>query len=74
MTEVVIDCHDHGAVVDFWQEALGPGYTRREVNEQYVALVPPRGVHVSNQFGAERLDVLRDVTLCVPSTLTPKSE
>ncbi len=36
--EVVIDCADHGAVVDFWQHALG--YRRVEVNEQYVALVP----------------------------------
>jgi predicted enzyme related to lactoylglutathione lyase len=39
MTEVVIDCSDHGAVVDFWAAALG--YERRTVNEQYVALVPP---------------------------------
>ena len=39
VTEVVIDCADHGAVVDFWAAALG--YERREVNEQYVALVPP---------------------------------
>jgi predicted enzyme related to lactoylglutathione lyase len=39
VTEVVIDCADHGAVVDFWAAALG--YTRHEVNEQYVALVPP---------------------------------
>jgi hypothetical protein len=38
-TEVVIDCADHGAVVDFWAAALG--YTRRDVSEQYVALVPP---------------------------------
>ncbi len=38
VTEVVIDCADHGAVVDFWRDALG--YERREVNEQYVALVP----------------------------------
>jgi Glyoxalase-like domain len=38
MTEVVIDCADHGAVVDFWAAAMG--YERREVNEQYVALVP----------------------------------
>jgi len=37
--EVVIDCADHGAVVDFWQAALG--YRRHEVNAQYVALVPP---------------------------------
>ena len=37
--EVVIDCADHGAVVDFWAAAFG--YERREVNEQYVALVPP---------------------------------
>jgi predicted enzyme related to lactoylglutathione lyase len=39
VTEVVIDCADHGRVVDFWAAALG--YARREVNEQYVALVPP---------------------------------
>jgi predicted enzyme related to lactoylglutathione lyase len=39
VTEVVIDCADHGLVVDFWAAALG--YERREVNEQYVALVPP---------------------------------
>jgi predicted enzyme related to lactoylglutathione lyase len=38
VTEVVIDCADHGRVVDFWAAALG--YERREVNEQYVALVP----------------------------------
>ena len=38
VTEVVIDCADHGAVVAFWAEALG--YRRQEVNEQYVALVP----------------------------------
>ncbi len=39
VSEVVIDCADHGAVVDFWRDALG--YEHREVNEQYVALVPP---------------------------------
>ena len=39
LTEVVIDCADHGPVVDFWAAAMG--YERREVNEQYVALVPP---------------------------------
>lgn len=39
MTEVVIDCADHGPVVTFWAAALG--YERRDVNEQYVALVPP---------------------------------
>ncbi len=39
VTEVVIDCADHGRVVDFWAAALG--YERRAVNEQYVALVPP---------------------------------
>jgi hypothetical protein len=39
LTEVVIDCADHGAVVDFWAAAMG--YERHEVNEQYVALVPP---------------------------------
>src|SRR5689334_18300324 len=36
--EVVIDCAEHGAVVDFWEAALG--YERQEVNEQYVALAP----------------------------------
>lgn len=39
VTEVVIDCADHGAVVEFWRAALG--FERRVVNEQYVALVPP---------------------------------
>ena len=39
VSEVVIDCSDHGPVVDFWAAALG--YERREVNEQYVALLPP---------------------------------
>jgi hypothetical protein len=39
VTEVVIDCADHGVVLDFWAAALG--YERREVNDQYVALVPP---------------------------------
>jgi hypothetical protein len=37
--EIVIDCAEHGAVVDFWAAALG--YERRQVNEQYVGLVPP---------------------------------
>jgi predicted enzyme related to lactoylglutathione lyase len=39
VTEVVMDCSDHEAVVPFWEAALG--YARRDVNEQYVALVPP---------------------------------
>jgi predicted enzyme related to lactoylglutathione lyase len=39
VAEIVIDCADHGRVVDFWAAALG--YERREVNEQYVALEPP---------------------------------
>ena len=39
VSEVVIDCADHGEVVEFWAAALG--YERREVNEQYVALAPP---------------------------------
>jgi hypothetical protein len=38
VSEVVIDCAEHGTVVDFWAAALD--YERREVNEQYVALVP----------------------------------
>ena len=37
--EVVIDCADHDVVVGFWAAALG--WDRRDVNEQYVALVPP---------------------------------
>jgi hypothetical protein len=41
ISEIVIDCADHGAVVDFWAAAMG--YERRAVNEQYVALVPPDG-------------------------------
>jgi hypothetical protein len=36
--EVVIDCAEHGAVVDFWQAALD--YERQPVNEQYVGLAP----------------------------------
>jgi predicted enzyme related to lactoylglutathione lyase len=39
VSEVVVDCADHGRVVDFWAAALG--YERRPVNEQYVALGPP---------------------------------
>ena len=38
VSEVVIDCAEHGAVVDFWQAALG--YERHDVNEQYVSLAP----------------------------------
>lgn len=37
--EVVIDCAEHGAVVDFWIAAMGD-YTRHDQNEQYVAIVP----------------------------------
>ncbi len=36
--EVVIDCVDHEAVVPFWAAALG--WERRDVNEQYVVLLP----------------------------------
>jgi hypothetical protein len=38
--EVVIDCADHDRVVGFWAAALD-GWERRDVDEQYVALVPP---------------------------------
>jgi len=38
VSEVVIDCAEHGAVVDFWQAALE--YERHDVNEQYVGLAP----------------------------------
>ena len=38
VTEVVIDCADHGALVEFWRVAMG--YRREEVNEQYVLLAP----------------------------------
>jgi predicted enzyme related to lactoylglutathione lyase len=37
--EIVLDCADHEIVVPFWQAALG--WVRNDVNEQYVALVPP---------------------------------
>ena len=37
--EIVVDCAEHGAVVEFWAVALG--YERRDVNDQYVGLVPP---------------------------------
>ena len=40
VSEVVIDCAEHGAIVEFWAAALG--YRRRKVNEQYVTLVPPK--------------------------------
>ena len=36
--EIVIDCADHEAVVPFWAAALG--WERRDVDEQYVALIP----------------------------------
>ncbi len=39
VSEVVVDCADHGRVVDFWAAALG--HEGRAVNEQYVALLPP---------------------------------
>jgi predicted enzyme related to lactoylglutathione lyase len=39
--EVVIDCAKHEVVVAFWGAALG--WERQDVNEQYVALVPPEG-------------------------------
>ena len=37
--EIVVDCTDHEAVVPFWAAALG--LERRDVNDQYVALLPP---------------------------------
>ncbi len=37
--DIVIDCTDHEVVVPFWMAALG--WDRQDVNEQYVALVPP---------------------------------
>ena len=39
-TEVVIDCADHDVVIGFWSAALG-GWRRRDVDAQFVALVPP---------------------------------
>lgn len=39
VSEIVIDCADHEAVVPFWLAAM-EGYARRDVNEQYVAIVP----------------------------------
>lgn len=38
--DIVIDCADHEVVVGFWQSVLG--WERRDVNEQYVSLSPPR--------------------------------
>jgi hypothetical protein len=43
VSEIIIDCAEHGAVVDFWVAAMG--YERHDENDQYVFLVPPdRGV------------------------------
>ncbi len=39
VSEIVIDCSSHDAVVDFWLAAL-EGYRRIDVNEQYVAITP----------------------------------
>ena len=39
VTEIVVDCAAHDAVVDFWLAALG-GYRRVDVNEQYVGITP----------------------------------
>jgi len=39
MTEIVIDWAGHDAVIEFWAAAMG--YERRDVNDQYTALVPP---------------------------------
>ncbi|MBP1704685.1 MAG: hypothetical protein H6Q36_424 [Chloroflexi bacterium] len=39
VSEIVIDCADHGAVVAFWLAAMG-GYRRQRVNAQYVAIAP----------------------------------
>ncbi len=50
--EVVIDCASHDAVVAFWAAALG--WQPRRVNEQYVALVPPRGRTAAHPDPVER--------------------
>ena len=47
--DVVIDCADHEAVVPFWQAVLG--WERRNVNEQYVSLVPPAAEPGSSAAG-----------------------
>lgn len=39
VSEIVIDCADHEAVVPFWLAALGD-YQRRDLNDQYVVIVP----------------------------------
>jgi len=39
VSEIVIDCADHDVIVPFWLAAM-EGYRRRDVNEQYVAIVP----------------------------------
>lgn len=38
-SDIVIDCADHEVVVPFWTAALG--WERRDVNWQYVSVVPP---------------------------------
>ena len=49
-TEVVIDCADHDVVIAFWSEALG-GWERRDVDGQFVALVPPPAVREASGAG-----------------------
>jgi hypothetical protein len=34
---------------------------------------PVSALHVSDQFGAERLDAVKEASLCVPSTLAPST-
>ncbi|MHB8892014.1 MAG: VOC family protein [Candidatus Limnocylindrales bacterium] len=64
--EVVIDCADHGAVVDFWAAALG--YERAEFNEQYVGLAPVERLRgLGATFIAERsLGALRWTVMADP--------
>lgn len=49
-TEVVIDCADHDTMVAFWSAALG-GWRRRDVDDQFVALLPPDDVEAGEGPG-----------------------
>jgi len=55
-TEVVIDCADHEVVGPFWTAALG--WERRDVNEQYVAVVPSAAERGADRGAAGPLPIL----------------
>jgi predicted enzyme related to lactoylglutathione lyase len=73
-TEVVIDCADHDTVVGFWTAALG--WERRDVNEQYVAVVPSaadRGADRGADGGADSPRPLPILFQKVPEPKTVKN-